>query len=868
MAIINTDIYNILSTANKLKHRFLPDELDETLAIDTYGYIEAITSKNLQSAIRIMSELMNEAFVSRAKLDKNLITHALQNNITDINATPAHMNIILGILSKDLESNMIDGQFIIDKNFPIYIEKFEFHLDYDIIITKADISEGKSVYSAHYNIERNNPTSNITNPYLKPPTTIGIGSNNFVIFNCQIEQITKTEISKKIITNNIIDNKTMVFSFKEYGQLSYFEVKVIDNEREIYLEPYFEGTIIKPNVSLYCYCQYIDAQSIRIKFDSSSYMPSIGSEVIISVYTTKGKSGNFKYDQRFLIDIESDIYDYKSISAYIMPQSDSINGSDSKSIKDLKRILPKEAFTKGCLTTETDLLNYFAILNNESAKLRPMKKTDNQMNRCWYVYLIMKDIANNVIPMNSIEIHASLDDFITDENNRYVLQAGTCFALNPSNWIATVIPEEEYNKYEFTYMTPYNIVINKNPLYASYYMMMMNDTKYLHFTYVNNNAPLQFITDSIFWKRPLRSNGKMKKYTLQFASTQSIIADMGMITTKYDQEKDEVVVDSNRMKAFVVFYRDGKIYRYKEAEMINADINNFTYLWQIELETTDELDNQNNIKIQNVSLTGMESYEYGYMNCITDTVIYLLAKFNGKVYGRYNIDTIVPGLEEYSVTNMYTVIDGLPFFINYTGLMSSKVIPIGNSDTGLSGFKIKGVPCIGYEYGQDNDSLIYLIDQLNYKKLYMDAVLMLLENTIEIDFKFYNTYGPSRTIYTEDKQRLNRVNTTWKFKLKLLKSSDVYTTSYIIRDIKYYIENINEDAVIHISNLITYITNTYKDSITYFDFVGINDYGPGMQHLYVDEILPVEVVPEFITVNTTTDELGNHIPDIQITLIE
>ena len=164
----------------------------------------------------------------------------------------------------------------------------------------------------------------------------------------------------------------------------------------------------------------------------------------------------------------------------------------------------------------------------------------------------------------------------------------------------------------------------------------------------------------------------------------------------------------------------------------------------------------------------------------------------------------------------------------------------------------------------DEDCIQEFIDELNYKKVYIDNALYVLENNFTIDFKLFNTYGPSK-IYSLDSKGENmvsRVNLTLNFRLRLIQSTDSYTVNYIIKDIKDILEDLNDISSLHIPNLITTITNTYRNSVEYIEFLGINGYGPGVQHLYKNETDDVSIVPEFLTVHTNEDLS----PDINIEL--
>ena len=47
-------------------------------------------------------ELCNEVFPSRARLERNVITHAIMMNIENINAVPAKMTAFLAIKESDI----------------------------------------------------------------------------------------------------------------------------------------------------------------------------------------------------------------------------------------------------------------------------------------------------------------------------------------------------------------------------------------------------------------------------------------------------------------------------------------------------------------------------------------------------------------------------------------------------------------------------------------------------------------------------------------------------------------------------------------------------------------------------------------------
>ena len=153
MSLVNTDIYNIAESINDLTKRFVDNEDEDTLSLSIYGYITSLESKKIQTAIMMANELSNEVFPTKAKLDKNIITHAIFQNVIDINAVPSSMVVLLGIKESDLDKWMVNNKLVLDKYCTITVsdeneeEQYEFHLDYDIIITRS-IAQDTNVYSA------------------------------------------------------------------------------------------------------------------------------------------------------------------------------------------------------------------------------------------------------------------------------------------------------------------------------------------------------------------------------------------------------------------------------------------------------------------------------------------------------------------------------------------------------------------------------------------------------------------------------------------------------------------------------------------------------------------------------------------------
>src|SRR5699024_5844478 len=262
---------------------------------------------------------------------------------------------------------------------------------------------------------------------------------------------------------------------------------------------------LKNNLKYFCYYQYIDANHIRVRFDSLSYVPKINAKIDIQIKTTRGSEGNFEYTKDVFPLITSENYNYKKVSTVLQFASESRGGLDRKSVDELRRMLPKEALSRGSITCWQDLENYFNMLNTDENRLIIQKRVDNQFERSYFAYMVLKDSYNNVIPTNTFDIDVRTEDFDTHDNRKHVLKPGCWIIYDDfeNNKTHIVKPRGENiaeleelqanDKTNFIYTFPFMLVVKGDTLYVSYYLTLVNTMAQLHFTYVNTNATMQFI---------------------------------------------------------------------------------------------------------------------------------------------------------------------------------------------------------------------------------------------------------------------------------------------------------------------------------------------------------------------------------------
>jgi hypothetical protein len=895
---INSDIYNIMSSIKGLQRRYIEDEDETTLSLGVFGFIADTEAKKIQTSTILAGQLGNEMFPTRAMLSKNILAHATFNGITDINAVPAKITVTICIKVSDIDKYLIENCFYLEAIAPIFIGKYEFHLDYDVRIKKVKVSDTTYAYSAQYiTTDENdrkiiNRLSDIINPYLKQPFVLNIDGEEYIGIQATIRQCTIEETNDSMVSDSIIENKSYTFEYD--NQMADFRVVITDNGEETEIIPYMYGSTIDPEDENYCWYQYTSSNTVRITFDSLSYIPGLNSQIYIRAYTTLGSSGNFEYlgvdqtSEGLYVDISSKNSGYSNITTYLVAVTDSTDGSDRKSKEELKKLIPKAAMARGSITTEKDLTNYFNLINTDTNRLVMQKKADNQLNRIWYGYFLLKDDYNNIIPSNTVTLKLIINDtkFVTKSTDgRYILPACTYLKYDPVADYAIPVseaeipPENTGNYFDsgfYYYCTFYNIVLCTEPAYAAYYLTVTNHDSFFVYDYVNEGSDIQFIANRFHFNRNLITD--RSDYLFSFNIAQSIIdSDVELIKTEKviisteDGGESTKTITTENLKTVLVLYKNGNPYRWKECtyDALASDTSTGIYYFNTIITTDDTMDHQNNLKIIGCNEIGSTVPLYGYIDEDVEASIYVLAKVETSTeedYPRMNIDNIAPGYEDYTVTNIYKAATGLDFFNNYTGVTNTKVQVDKNTDTV---YYITGVPCIGRHYLVDNDKANFAIEAIRERKDYIDYCLGLIENSMLVDFKFFNTYGPASSYTLEDKKTsIGSIDITMRFKLSLKDASDINTRDNIVESIKEKIEDLNDIGDLHIPNLITDIINEYNDRIYFIEFVGFNNFDADDQHIINIGDEDLLAVPEFINIRNIMNKETNELePAIEITLV-
>ena len=246
----------------------------------------------------------------------------------------------------------------------------------------------------------------------------------------------------------------------------------------------------------------------------------------------------------------------------------------------------------------------------------------------------------------------------------------------------------------------------------------------------------------------------------------------------------------------------------------------------------------------------------------------------GRKYGdklQYSADNLFPDLDGYTLTNIYSAGSSrVDLYYDYTDIMSSYISLDRSNSTFM--YNIHKVPVVRYLWLQDEDKAIQFFRLVDYRRRYIQESLLLLEDSFGVNFKLFNTYGPSKLWSIEKEQTIDRVNLSLKFEIKFLAKEEIALLPEIEQVIKTYVDDFNTmDTPLHMPNCCTYVKNLYNDSLEYIKFVGLNDYGNVLwQSIYEnpatasDYFTETQIVPEFINIH----QLPNGSPDIEFDVKE
>ena len=876
------------------------------LKIGLFGYVNDTFANAFEDSLHMQTIMSKEIFPNKAVLPDSIYAYSALADYTDFYAEGAVAPMVLVLKKDDVIKEATDNvstgykELKISRYSTIYINsEIPFIFDYDIKIICRPTKAGDYIISAQYIMDEINPISDVKTPFLKS-VVLTEGSEQFIYINVNTRQLEHTVYSNIVYSNDI----TEILSFEvEYeGKLAGFNVyyypNSISNERRL-LKKYFTNSSLPDSTVDFCMYNFTSSNKIAISFSAhpSYFRPEFNSKLDVEVFTTLGEEGNFRYegvDNSLNLRSIDENQDLGHIESYALIMGDSKYGKNEPSLFELKQRVIREFSTRKNIITESDLQRYFED-KSENCDIFFCKKRDDLIKRLYTAFILLRNDEDQVVPTNTIDAMVFEEQFDNYSRKAPVLtlKTGTIFEgcmgrstfTKPdikydwtklvqldSNLTVDYPASENDPRVNYLYGTPFLIKVNTNPLFLSYYLNSVYDQNSLSYIYMDESSYEEFIMSSIDIER---NAIKQDYYTI--SAKISTTVDMGAMF-KTHMDNGQVIISGYKddhikpIKLYGLLKDKDKFIGYIpfEPHILKSSSE---VIFRAKLDTDDYINTEDKINIKEsiYACSGyMENLRANFALSNDTVQMQLLVYYNGyDNNNKGNYAKLIPGVDDYTLCNVYETNDPIQLFKNLNSIMSSNIdyrlYDVAyehiedNSKIGKMYYKLSKIPVIRYLYMYDDENMRDIVKKLDYFKDVMTNALPAMENNFNLDTKFYNSYGESNFFTIgRNKQNLDMTSISIKLNIKL----DTEVTNDLIKELKTYISNfvettnISETGYLYISNLIRALENEFSE-IKYIEFSGFNDYDSSKQiiennftdlsSLSKEQI--VNFVPEYLNIN-------------------
>lgn len=835
---------------NKLGPKYFGDINVNNRNLGLTGFTLEQIANITEDSFNTASTLLKEAFAIRAEIPESIYSHAAIFQLSDLFARPSECEFVLIIKEEDvLNYGTLKNGFYsmrIDANTMIQVEDKSFVLDYDIIV-KAQKHLDEWIFSAQYDIVFPSAITPDISPFIKLRRT-GDGFIGLFILAKQFNR----EITYETIINNTKINYPVIDV--PYGkQIAGFDVFYKAPKSSEYVQLVKRLMYTQPLTTPFCYYKLLDENSISISFSSKElcFQPEFNSELKIIVYTTNGSSGNFEtYTGNNVVVIPyAENYEYNdNIFMVAHPLTASVNGVDKLGLDALQSLTVEGFSTAKALVTENDLALYFNNFKyRNGCEMIFIKKRDDIVERLFSAFAIMKK-EDYIYPTNTLFIDSNTKEVdLNDKNNRYIIKPGHLFRYKgDSKDVVEMIPDtmaidpavkdDETLKEDFLFTNPFMIVVTRKPNLVGFYMNIVNQESILDYAEINNDVFIQFVVNKISIKRLITDRDR---YHVSLTTIPSVTLDEQFVVIGED-------VKMNRLRILISLKNDsGLDLGFIELTPTKFDEHSGAYTFEGYIQTDDYITSENTFKCLNAVKSPVNTHDYVFPP-ISDCEIgvYCFYQDRAKNINSNNIFTeIDPSLAGYVICNKYSNKSDKVTFIRPMNMMRS-VVKFSKPDGSMDylDMSLSSIPFIRYDIIHDVEKFSYFIQQLTSQYQYLASVIssinasnttndVRLTNNMNIDIKFYNTYGRSKNFVVGDnEEELDKVNMSIKFKVNTTSGRDFELLRDLRIFIKRFVETVNNKGSndIFISNLIREIENNFPQ-VHHQRFLGINDYPTDIQ---------------------------------------
>ena len=884
--------------------KYIPLRNQSNYRVGIFGHINEMMADAIEDTALSVKTMYPELFPNKAQLPESIYAYAALAKYDNFNAKPAIGKFYLVIYEDELIQALDrTGEvptYIISDDTVFYVDEIPFMLDYPIVLTLFNESEGSNrIFNATYDTTIPNNLSDIQSPFI---TLLRMDYGDTVektekvlLLEVNLRQVVKSSSTKSVMSNDYIENTAIRFEY--YGDLANFDVWYADEGSSTYeyIEKYLEDSAVI-TTNKYCYYKFITENMIEVIFPyGNSFRPKLGSSVKVEFFTTLGAGGNKNKYEGLNLRTEYGTTETnpsgRVLTLTVFPISDTENGVDKVSMDIAATKIAEEFSARGSINNERDLENYFNDLQDQNY-ITFFKTRDDCLYRRFAAFMLMRDATNSIIGTNTLNLRFKETELTKNQTGDiYTVNTKTALEYLPTDDPITppaylgirkrdvvvvknleeMTPEQiiDYENKNFLYGIPLLLSINKKPLSAAFYINHINRTSQMDYTYVNNRSSLQMMVSDFTINRNTFED--YNKYKLSLTINPTIFG-RKLDICNVDENTGEIT-DLERIKVFAVYKtQDETILGWSPLKLTAYTEEGEKYLFTTELETDDQINLNNMINITKGVFKQNSTEETNTYLPVNTMNLSLYIVDKETPISDVTLDGVVPNIEGYQISNIYSNVKGIPveLMINLNDIMRSAVTV--DEVNGEKYFYVKSVPVFRYSYITAIDKLEYILETIELKRLYLNQAVSNLPNSFNIDFKIYNTYGKASYYKVGYEGKiLDKINISINLRIKL----NTGTSENIVDKIKTYIINTIETMNkgyglnFYVSTLISNLKSQFPE-ILWVEFMNINNYPTSMQIIEAtpqSDITELYFVPEYINISTTVDKLGDYTPSINLLLV-
>ena len=521
--------------------------------VGIFGYINEVMAEATEDGFNATNIARKEFYPVSAQYMSSFYKMAALQGIDPPMTIPSQCNAMLIIPQHEIieNSTVSNGVYecTIDSCLKIFADNLQFMLDYPIKILSTKATNGTFVHTIHYDINVRNSLSNANGTtYISNKIMNEGGVNYLIMFIDTIRQLECTEFSNFIQKDTSVNTTSFELDFE--GNLANFEVfyKESQNSSRLQLRKVMKNAAY-PAEPFVTY-EMINANKIRFTFpDNPIFSPAYNSEIITQIYISQGAAGNFEsYSGDLVCSSNSEDYPYNANMAILGRINGSASqGKDRLSDEEFRNQIIKAYSTNNTYTIENDLQLFFDEQSDRISNTNLMfrKIRDDAFIRLFGAYVLMKDIDDNVVPTNTVNLSFKKSEVVNikDATSRIMIKPGTIFQyqdpLSTENFDIEIVPDKELldiTDDESLYFTnPFLIGINISPNLIGYYLNSIDTTKSIQYIYVNDKTANQFVSSSLSMYRNAIAGSNYYEITIRLlpASSDFDISNVVKLASSY-----------------------------------------------------------------------------------------------------------------------------------------------------------------------------------------------------------------------------------------------------------------------------------------------------------------------------------------------